>query len=82
MPMMSWHPRMMDRKLLIFGPRGLTIVLSPVEVRMWKESGISSATGRGLPSPSWRKASLTSLPVSLGWPIRDAHFVSPLRIES
>jgi hypothetical protein len=45
-------------------------------------SGISSATGRGRPSASWRKASLTRLPVSLGWSMRAAHLVSPRRIAS
>ena len=31
---------------------------------------------------SWRKASLTSLPASLGWLMRSAHFVRPRRIAS
>jgi hypothetical protein len=38
--MMSWHPRIMDKKLLIFGPRGRSAAV----VRMWKDSGRSSAT--------------------------------------
>src|SRR4051794_31820723 len=38
-------------------------------------SGISSATGRGRPSRSWRNASLTSCPVWVGWLIRAAHLV-------
>ncbi len=44
--MMSWQPRMIDRKPLILGPRGLIMVLSPLEVRMWKLSGSSQRDGR------------------------------------
>ena len=40
MPMMSWQPRMTERKAFIFGPRAG--VVSRV-VRMWKESGSPSS---------------------------------------
>ena len=38
--MMSWLPRMMDRKPLIFGPRGAAPTTSLRLVRIWKLSGI------------------------------------------
>ena len=44
MPMMSWQPRMMLRKPLILGPRGLASEVSPLDVRIWNDSGSSSAT--------------------------------------
>ena len=39
--MMSWQPRMMDRKLFIFGPRVGEVSRT---VRMWNESGSPSST--------------------------------------
>ena len=43
MPMMSWLPRMIDRKLFIFGPRE-RFSESPSLVRMWNDGTSSRST--------------------------------------